>query len=68
MQTVKLRQWIGGRKTKATVENERDGGKRNENVTVSSILSPSEQAGVMSTMRNEICFSLSNCPVFSDDK
>jgi len=45
MQTVKLRQWIGGRKTKATVEKERDGGKRNTNLVVSSVLSPSEQAG-----------------------
>jgi len=50
------------------VEKEHDGGKRNANLAVSSVLSPSEQAGVMSAMRNEICLSLSNCPVFSDGK
>ena len=51
-----------------TVEKERNGGKRNANLVVSSVLSPSEQVGVMSAMRNEICFCLSNCPAFSDDK
>jgi len=68
MQTVKLRRWIGGWKMKATMENERDGGKRNANLAVSSVLSSSEQAGVMSAMKNEIYFFLSNCPAFPDSK
>jgi len=49
-------------------ENEGDGSKRNANLVVSSVLSPSEHTGVMSAMRNEICFFLSNCPVFSEGK
>jgi len=53
---------------KATMENERDGGKRNANLAVSSVLSSSEQAGVMSAMKNEIYFFLSNCPAFPDSK
>jgi len=72
---VKLRQWIGGWKTNATVakgmrrwQKECNGGKRNVNLVVSSVLSSSEQAGVVSAMKNEICFSLSNCLAFLDGK
>jgi len=57
----------GGKGTRRW-QNEGDNGKRNVNLVVSSVLSPSEQAGVMSAMRNEIYFSLSNCPAFSYGK
>jgi len=41
------RQW----KRNATVEKERDGGRRNANLAVFSVLSPLEHAGLMSAMR-----------------